>query len=80
MAIAVVSRVRLAKSGRMAPLLILTIDQVLDREGIQEADRLKAAPVIGLAQVPWVEHQQVLEPQVSQEAPTTHSPVQVQAP
>ena len=48
MAIAEVNRVRLVKSDLMAPLLVLTMDQVLDREGIQEADRVKAVPVIGL--------------------------------
>ena len=67
MTIAEVNRVRLIKSDVMASLLVLTMHQVLDREGIQEADRVKAVPVIGLAQVPLAKHQEVLEPQDSQE-------------
>ena len=77
MAIAEVNRVRLVTSDLMAPLLVLTMDQVLDREGIQEADRVKAAPVIGQAQVPLAKHQEVLEPQDSQVAP---EPRKVQEP
>ena len=77
MAIAEVNRVRLVKSDLMAPLLVLTMDQVLDREGIQEADRVKAVPVIGLAQVPLAKHQEVQEPQGSQVAP---EPQEVQEP
>ena len=69
MVIAEVNRVRLVKSDLTALLLVLIMDQVLDREGIQEADRVKAVPVIDLAQVPLAKHQEVLEPRDSQVAP-----------